>query len=42
MCNCTKMRLTVATTNNNFEKNDYFRHDSSHNVHVYQFSATSG
>ena len=31
-----------ATTNSNFEKNDYFRHASSYNVHVYQFSAKSG
>ena len=27
-----------ATTSSNIEKNDYFRHASSCNVHVYQFS----
>ena len=31
-----------ATTNSNFNKNDYFRHASSCNVQVYQFSAKSG
>ena len=30
-----------ATTNSNFEKNNYFRHASSKNVHLYQFSAKS-
>ena len=30
-----------ATTNNNIEKNDYFRHASSYNVDVYQLSANS-
>ena len=28
-----------ATTNSNIRKIDYFRHASSYNVHVYQFSA---
>ena len=32
----------LATTNNNFEKIDDFRHASLGNVHVYQFSAKSG
>ena len=27
-----------ATTNGNFEKNEYFRHTSSYNIHVDQFS----
>ena len=31
-----------ATTNSNFEKIDYFRHTSSCNVNVNQFSANSG
>ena len=31
-----------ATTNSNFKKINYFRHASSYNVHVYQFSAKSG
>ena len=31
-----------ATSNNNFERIDYFRHASSYNVHVYQFSAKLG
>ena len=31
-----------ATTNNKFEKIDSFKHASSYNVHVYQFSTTSG
>ena len=31
-----------TTTNNNFEKNDYFRHASSCNVHEYQLSVKSG
>ena len=30
-----------ATTNSNFAKFDYFRHESSDNEHVYQFSAKS-
>ena len=30
-----------ATTNSNFYIIGYFRHVSSHNVHVYQFSAKS-
>ena len=29
------------TTINNFRKNNYYRHASSSNVHVYQFSAKS-
>ena len=29
----------IAIINSNFEKVDYFRHTSSYNVHVYQFSA---
>ena len=32
----------VAPTNSNFERNDYFRHASSYNVHVANFSAKSG
>ena len=32
----------LAITNNNFEKNDYFRYASSYNVHVCQFSEKSG
>ena len=32
----------LATTNNNFEKMDDFRHASLGNVQVYQFSAKSG
>ena len=28
-----------ATTNDNLKKKYYFRHASSYNVHVYQFSA---
>ena len=31
-----------ATTNNNFERGNYFRHVSSYNVHVLLFSANSG
>ena len=31
-----------ATTNSNFEKKTLFRHESSYNVHVYQFLAKSG
>ena len=31
-----------ATINSNNVKSDYFRHASSHNVHVYQFPANSG
>ena len=30
-----------ATTNSNFAKIDYFRHESLDNVHIYQFSAKS-
>ena len=30
------------TTNNNSGKIDYFRHASSYNIHVDQFSAKSG
>ena len=30
-----------ATTNSNFEKKYFFRHASSLNVHIYQFSAKS-
>ena len=31
-----------ATANSKFEKLSYFRHASSYNVHVYQFSAQIG
>ena len=42
-CICKKLQVhKIATTNNNFEENDYFRHASSCNVHVYQFSTKSG
>ena len=32
---------TFATTNSNFVRSDYFSHESSYNVHVYQFPANS-
>ena len=39
--NSRKLHKFVAT-NGNFEKIDYFKHASSYNVDVYQFSAKSG
>ena len=38
--NCKSHKF--ATTNSNFVKSDYFRHASSHNVHVYQFPSNPG